>query len=329
MQYSIFHRHITHTLPALWMALWMALWIAPWTSHAADLSITKDYPLTQLSKRVWVIHGPNEEVSKANQGFRNNPVFISSSKGLIVVDPGSSVHIGEMIVNKAKTISNKPIIAIFNTHGHGDHWLANHGIKNHYPKAVIYAHAKMKTRLESGDADMWLKAIEQRTEGMSTGTKAYLPEKSVNDGEVLSFGDVRIKVFYSGAGHSDHDIMLHILEDKVFVFGDNLRNENISLFMASFNGNLASLDVGLQSGAEIFIPGHGASGDKRIIQSYRQFIRALKAEVKRHYEDGLSDFEMKPKIIKSLLQSKQWSGFEENIGRLINLAYLEIEQESF
>jgi len=30
-----------------------------------------------------------------------------------------------------------------------------------------------------------------------------------------------------------------------------------------------------------------------------------------------------------LAKYKDWSGFDENIGRLINLAYLEVEAESF
>lgn len=77
------------------------------------------------------------------------------------------------------------------------------------------------------------------------------------------------------------------------------------------------------------MPGHGQSGDKKIIQQYRDFLVALKNEVQKHFESGLIDFEMKPKIIKTLNKYKSWAGFDENIGRLINLAYLEVENESF
>ena len=123
--------------------------------------------------------------------------------------------------------------------------------------------------------------------------------------------------------------MIEIVEEQVFVLGDNLRDQNISLFMASFSGNLAALDIAEKVRARVYVPGHGKSGGREIIARYRKFIIDLKSEVKKHFEAGLSDFEMKPKVIKALHNYKGWSGFDENIGRLINLAYLEVENESF
>lgn len=73
--------------------------------QAGERDIKKDYPLTQLTKNVYVIYGPNEEVSKQNQGFRNNPVIVLTSQGAVVIDPGSSMYIGEMIVKKVKTLT--------------------------------------------------------------------------------------------------------------------------------------------------------------------------------------------------------------------------------
>lgn len=296
---------------------------------ATDLSIQKDYPLTKLSNNVYVIHGPNEEASKQNQGFRNNPVIITTSDGVVIIDPGSSLYSGEMVANKAKTVSNKPVIAVFNTHAHGDHWLGNHGIKKHYPEVIIYSHPQMKSRLEAGDADMWVKAMNTRTEGMTEGTKAFIPNLTVQNGDEVRLGGITFKVYHYGKGHSDNDIMIDIIEEKVFIYGDILRDENLSPFMTSFSGNLEALEIGLKTDATMFVPGHGKSGDRNIIDKYRNFIISLKKEVKKYYETGLSDFEMKPKIIKALNHQKQWSGFDENIGRLINLAYLEIENEEF
>lgn len=296
---------------------------------AVDRSIQKDYPLTKLSNNVYVIHGPNTDVSKENQGFRNNPVIVTTQAGVVIIDPGSSAYTGEMIINKAKTVSDKPVIAVFNTHGHGDHWLGNHGIRKHFPKATIYAHPLMKARLEAGDADMWVGAMSKRTEGMTDGTKAVLPDRVVNNGDKVQLGGITLRIHHNGKAHSTNDIMIDILEEKVFVFGDNLRNENLSMFMESFSGNLAALEIGHMSKATVFVPGHGQSGDRKIIDKYRDFILALKKEVKKHYEAGLSDFEMKPKIVNSLARQKGWTGFEENIGRLVNLAYLEVESEAF
>jgi len=311
------------------VTFFIVLFVISSDSLALDLSIQKDYPLTKLSNNVYVIYGPNEEVSKQNQGFRNNPVIVTTKAGVVIIDPGSSLYTGEMVVQKARTVSDKPVIAVFNTHGHGDHWLGNHGVRKYFPKVPIYGHSRMKSRLESGDADMWVKAIEKRSEGMTKGTKVVIPDHVVKDGDELHFGDTTFHIYHTGNAHSDNDIMIDIVEEKVFIFGDNLRNENLSLFMASFSGDLEALEAGRKTDATVFVPGHGVSGDRKLIDSYRDFIISLKKEVKKYYQAGLSDFEMKPKIIKAFDQQHKWSGFDENIGRLINLAYLEIESEDF
>jgi glyoxylase-like metal-dependent hydrolase (beta-lactamase superfamily II) len=296
---------------------------------AAGREIQKDYPLTQLTKNVYVIYGPNEEVSKQNQGFRNNPVVVITGKGVVVVDPGSSVYTGEMVVKKVKTVTDKPIIAVFDSHAHGDHWLGNQGIRNFYPNVPIYADAIMMQGVANGDGEMWIKAINQRSDGAIEGTKVVAPDHTVKDGDKLTFGNITIEVYSAGKAHSDSDIMLWIPEEKVFLFGDVLRNENLSPFMSSFKGDLAALALGEKINAKVYIPGHGKSGDKSIIGPYRNFIIDLKREVKKYFDQGLSDYEMKPKVINALNAYQAWSGFDENIGRLISLAYLDVENESF
>lgn len=296
---------------------------------SGDLAIHQDYPLTRLTKHVYVIHGPNEEISKQNQAFRNNPVIVLTGKGVVVIDPGSSVYIGEMIVNKVKTLTSKPIVAVFNTHGHGDHWLGNHGIRKRFPDAVIYGHGNMIQGIKTGDGKMWIKAINKRSEGAIEGTRAIAPDKPVKDGDRIKIGNISFRVHGIGKAHSDSDIMLELVEEKVFIFGDVLRIKNISPFMASFSSNLKALDLGEKLNAKVYVPGHGTSGDKAIIAEYRGFITSLKAEVKKYFDEGMSDFEMKPKVIKALNKYKSWSGFDENIGRLINLVFLEVEAEGF
>jgi len=296
---------------------------------ADDLAIKKDYPLEKLTSHVYVIHGPNEEVSKANQAFRNNPVLVDTRDGFVVIDPGSSLYTGEMIVNKARDLSNKPIIAVFDTHDHGDHWLGNHGIKKHFEKVAIYAHESARDAIAGADGSMWVKAINDQSGGQIEGTQVVAPDRVVKDGDQIKLGGITFRIYYPGKAHSAADIMIEIVEEKVFVFGDVLRDKNLSPFMAGFKGNLAALELGEKTNAKVYVPGHGKSGGKAVIAEYRQFINDLLGEVKKHFEAGLSDFEMTPEVISALAKYKNWNGFDENIGKLINLAYLEVESDSF
>ena len=92
----------------------------------------------QIAPGVYVIHGPTELPSPSNQGFMNNPAFIVTDAGVVVIDPGSSVQVGEMVLARIGRITDKPVLAVFNTHVHGDHWLGNQAIRARYPDVPIY-----------------------------------------------------------------------------------------------------------------------------------------------------------------------------------------------
>jgi len=85
----------------------------------------KDHPLRQVSKHVWMIFSPDGFPTPENQGMMCNITFINTAKGLVVVDSGASVQIGEMAVRQAQKGFDKPVVAVINTHYHGDHRLGN------------------------------------------------------------------------------------------------------------------------------------------------------------------------------------------------------------
>jgi hypothetical protein len=50
--------------------------------------------------------------------------------------------------------------------------------------------------------------------------------------------------------------------------------------------------------------------------------------VKKYHDQGLTDFEMKEKVLQDLSAYRDWFGFN-GLGRVINAAYRQIEIESF
>ena len=66
-----------------------------------------------------------------------------------------------------------------------------------------------------------------------------------------------------------------------------------------------------------------------IVTAYETYLTTLYAEVKKHYDAGKSDFEMKDAVVAKLKSYHTWVHFEDVIGRHISLAFLEIEQTSF
>jgi glyoxylase-like metal-dependent hydrolase (beta-lactamase superfamily II) len=292
-------------------------------------AIALDYPLKQLTDRVYVIHGPNEEPNKKNQGFMNNPAFVLTSKGVVVIDPGSSLQVGRLLLGKIAKTTPSPVIAVFNTHIHGDHWLGNQAVREAYPNAVIYAHPNMLAKAQ-GEGEFWLKNMLTLTAGATMGTRLELPDSTLENDDTLRLGDRHFRVYHTGKAHTDGDLMLEVVEEKLMFLGDVVMAQRAGrLDDGDFKGNIAAIDAVLKSQAVHFVPGHGLSGGRELPLAYRAFLSTLYASVKQYYTQGLADFDMKDKVNKDLAAYQQWAMFDTGLGRLISLAYLQAEAESF
>ena len=284
---------------------------------------------TKLSEHVYVLVGPLELPNKENRGFMNNPGLIITDKGVVVIDPGSSAAVGEMVLAQARKLTDKPVIAVFNTHIHGDHWLGNGAIKKAYPKAVIYAHPKMKARA-AADGPTWITLFNQMTEGTLAETTPVGPDMEVNDGETVKLGGIDFLIHHTGKAHTDGDIMIELPQEKVFFTGDIVNNRAVrGINDGSLKGNVVAIDRALASKAEKIVPGHGAPSDVTVLKENRDYFATLYATVKQAYAEGLTDFDAKPKVVDALAAYKSWNRFDEEVGRQISIAYLEAEQESF
>ncbi len=320
-------RQVLGTASRFFLAFIVCVGLVPIPGQAHHV----DYPVTRISDKIHVIYGPLALPDAENHGFRNNVVIISTSAGVVVFDPGGSAAAGDMVVAKVKKITKAPIVAVFNCHAHGDHWLGNEGVKKAYPDAVIYGHPIMQERVKGPLGEQWVKIINSATDGTAGGKKAVPPDKTVNDGDVITVGDTKFRIYHTGRAHSDNDIMIEIVGTNILFVGDVVRNGMHGLMDedASFKGNISAIDLMASKSFKLYIPGHGKAGGKEILDSYRGYLNAVYGTVKSLYEKGMSDFEMKPKVVEAAAAYKDWVGFDLRVGPHVSRAYLQVEAEAF
>ena len=145
--------------------------------------IVRDYPLIKIAPHTYVIHGPLGYPSVENQGFMNNPAFVITKTGVVVIDPGSSVQAGRMLLKQMRTVTKLPVTHVFNTHVHGDHWLGNQAITDVYPKVIVIGHPAMIKKLTEGEAEEWVNVMDKSTNGFTRGTKAVAATVATKDGD--------------------------------------------------------------------------------------------------------------------------------------------------
>jgi len=295
-------------------------------------SSIENFPLDQVSQRIRVVHGPLALPNPKNRGFMNNPAAILTRNGVIIVDPGSSREIGKQLLKKVRAVSDKPIIAVFNTHVHGDHWLGNDGIRDTYPNVPIYAHERAIERAKSGEGELWISVFSKMTNGATAGTKPVAPTIGLKGGETLKIDDVTLRVYHPGQAHSDNDLMIEVVDDKGLFCGDvvvahHVPNSDVPQD-ASFKGSIAAIETILKGQDVVFVPGHGRSGGREVPEATLRFLQKLTESVTRYFKQGQQDYEMKDKIVDELKEYRDWHNFDE-MGRVISYVYKEVERDNF
>lgn len=292
--------------------------------------IVRDHPVQQIGQSTYVIVGPLGYPSVENQGFMNNPAWIVTEGGVIVIDPGSSLQAGRMVMKRIAETTDRPVTHVFATHVHGDHWLGNHGITELYPDAVIMAHPDMIRRAHDGEGAHWVSLMSAATEGFTDGTEAVIPRESVSDSDTLEIHGRTFRIHAPGKAHSGTDIMIEYVADSVLFTGDNVLYQRIArMDDGNFAGNIDACRLAVAIDAKHYVPGHGPVGGVEVAKSFLDYLQTLYGEVERLYEEGLQAFEMKDTVVEKLAAYKDWVNFDDEVGRHISLAVLEAEQNAF
>ena len=302
------------------------------TQPSPPVEQADDFPFAfdQVSKNVWVMHGPRELPNPENKGFMNNPGMIKTSAGLVIIDPGSTVQVGEHVLDKIKRVSDQAVVAIFNTHIHGDHWLANQAIKAAYPEVVIYGHEKMLDAITDGEGDSWVELMDDMTEGASSGTRVVGPDHAVNDGDIIKIGDTTFKIHHYGVAHTHTDIMIEVAEESVVFLGDNVLSKRIPRMTdGTFQGSISSINRILESKAKVYVPGHGPTGDHDMVDTYLNYLMLIYDAAREAFDEDLDSSDVITITKKTTTAYKGWYGYDDLLGPQGAQAYSEIEEAEF
>lgn len=302
-------------------------------SNAANAWTIKDlgnYKFEALNEQVYVMHGPLDVPNVENQGFMNNPGIIIGDTGVVIVDPGSTYQVGKKVIEEIRKITNKPIVAAFNTHVHGDHWLGNQAIVEAYPNVKIYAHPQMIIEAKDGEGEHWVEVMNNSTKGLSKGTIATYPTDATSHLQLVNIGSEQFKIHSPTVkAHTTTDIMIEHVNSKTLFLGDNDLIKRFGRFdnTSDMHGNIQVLKYATNLNMNHYVPGHGPSGDAdHAVKPFLDYLLIIQNESEKGYEEGLADYEIKPIALKQLDAYTDWSDFNEQLGKHINKMLLEVEE---
>ncbi|WP_294947775.1 MBL fold metallo-hydrolase [Sulfurivirga sp.] len=294
-----------------------------------------DQPVTKVTDRCYYILAKDPEPNPENHGFFSNPGIIITQKGVVVLETGSSVQIGEMVLRQIRKLTDKPVVAVINTHYHGDHWLGNHAFVQAYPDVPIYGHPAMMQKIKDGEGKFWFDFFQRLTDNAITGTVITPPNRTLKGGETLNFGDVTLKIHhyqnpdYDNKVHTESDLMVEVVEDKVIYSGDVAMRRIANASDGSFRGTIDAMQQWIRAfDGHTIIPGHGPHDGVALFKDHLTFFKTIWDDVAKYYEEGLADFEMKPKIMEEPFMknvASKWPGYNSTLGKFIAVAVQEYE----
>jgi cyclase len=189
------------------------------------------------------------------------------------------------IIPKIKAQTNKPIRFAFDTHHHGDHAYANQiwADQGAVPVAhenVISEMRKYESALFGGKPGRWEDTAKQRDD--LRGTRLKPPTLLYRDVMIFDDGKHRVELRYFGVGHTHGDGFAWLPNEKILFTGDAVVNGPFNYMGDGDSGAwIDTLAKAQQLGAATVAPGHGPSGDGRVLAAQREYFIALRAEVEK------------------------------------------------
>jgi glyoxylase-like metal-dependent hydrolase (beta-lactamase superfamily II) len=293
-----------------------------------------DIPAKQLSAHVWMIFSPDGFPTPENRGMMSNVIFVVTSVGVVVIDSGASLQIGQMAIRMIRKVTDKPVVAVFNSHYHGDHWLGNHAFVKAYGKQLpIYALQSTIDKLKGAEGNLWRSLMERWTNQSTLGTEVILPNTAVKHGQIIQIGDVSFRMHHYGTAHTPSDLCVEVVQDKLTAVGDiAMANRIANMDEGSYPGTFKYYQALMAAtGEQLWVPGHG-QGSKDLLKTYGEFMAGIWEPCLQAVKDGKSESEARSMVLNDVRvtsRAKTMQGFEGNIGKYISLAYLEAEKEAF
>ncbi len=239
---------------------------------AAALAATK---LEKVKDNLYMITGADPTNRDAFSGG-NTGVFITDN-GVVVVDTKLAGW-GQVILDKIKTVTNKPITTIINTHTHGDHTGSNEAFG---ATVDIVAHENTKANMQKMDA--------------FKGDKAkFLPKRTFKDKMSVGSGKDRIDLYYFGRGHTNGDTWVVYTALRVMQTGDMFAWKDAPTLDRNNGGSgleyaqTVGKAVATVKDVDTLIVGHSPLRKPAELQEYQRFMTDFIAAVRDANKAGKS-----------------------------------------
>jgi cyclase len=270
---------------------WLSLLLlcAAWTARAQD----PDYSKVEIKV---IPVGPGVSML---EGAGGNIGVSSGPDGVFIIDDQFAPLLPK-IRAAIRTLSDKPIRFLVNTHWHRDHTGGNTLLGE--SGVLIFAHDNVRKRLST-------EQVTRQKEKIPPSPPAALPVVTFADGVTFHFNGDDIEVRHVARAHTDGDSIIRFRKANAVHMGDTFFNGMYPFIDVdsggSIDGMIAAADkvLGFADDQTRIVMGHGRLGSKADLRKYREMLVGIRDRVKSLIASG--------KTLEQVTAAKptaQWDG---------------------
>ena len=272
---------------------------AAWLAYTQTLDTsTGGLKVQQIKKDLYVIEG----TSNGSNDAGNIAIYVTQ-EGVVLVDDRFAQDY-KRVVEAVKSVTDRPIRYIVNTHHHGDHTGGN---AEFLSTSELIAHANARKHMVDGKMP-------------GPPRIAFTKETSI------FLGDKEVRAIYFGRGHTDGDIAVYFPAERTVHLGDLMagtRGVTNPVVDYASGGHLrdwpATLDGVLQLDIDTVIPGHGSVTNRDGLVAHRNKIAAIYDRLSKMVRAGKSKDEISRDLVTVFdFKPINLGGLEGMIGEMKN-----------
>jgi cyclase len=240
--------------------------------------------IEQVRDNLYVIEG-GDPTDRDTFSGGNVAVYVME-QGVAVVDSKLPGY-GQQIIEQIRTVTDKPIVAMFHTHTHNDHA----GSTPEFPATIeVITHENIKASLTR---ETCLPVTNCQT-FQGEGAK-YLPQTTFSEKMSVWFGQDQIDLYHFGPAHTNGDTLVVFPAVRAMHSGDMFSLKRPPFIDTNNGGSglaypetLAKTAAGIV-GVDTIIPGHTPGQFSWTeLEEYADFQRDFVAKAKEAFEAGKS-----------------------------------------
>jgi len=226
------------------------------------------------------------------RGEGGNTTIYLTNEGVVLVDVKFDRNY-EDIIAKVRSLTDKPVKYVFNTHSHPDHTGGN---QKFLPAAQIIAHRNARA-------------------AMVEGKQSGLPQLTYSDEVSVNLGGREVIGRYFGRAHTNGDTWVYFPALKVLASGDSFNTGNgagqtgsttFGFYIAS-GGSLVDITNTLDGvlkkwDVDIVVPGHGPLAKRADLVKWRDEGVKVRNRISEMVRQGKS----KEEVTKMLIDEFGW-----------------------